>query len=68
MSHNPYEPPKSDLRKRGLDRFNQTIDDRDQETDWISFFFIVLLLFIFFFHRVLFDFFFDIFRTLLYNE
>ena len=39
----------------------------DDETDWVSFFWIVLWLFIFFFHKPLFNFFVDIFRNLLYN-
>ena len=63
---NPYKPPKSDSNR--YDRYNEDIYRRpDDETDWVSFFWIVLLLFTFTFHRALFDFFVEIFRNLLYN-
>ena len=61
--NNPYEPPKTDSNR--YDRYNEDRYRRsDNETDWTSFFFIVLWLFIFFFHRVLFDFFVKIFKNL----
>lgn len=60
---NPYEPPKTDSKR--YDRYNEGIHRRpDDETDWVSFFWIVLWLFIFFFHNVLFDFFVKIFKKL----
>ena len=64
--NNPYEPPKTDSKR--YDRYNEDMYRRpDDETDWVSFFWIVLWLFIFFFHRPLFNFLVDIFRNLLYN-
>ena len=64
--NNPYRPPKTDSRR--YDRYNEDIYRRpNNDTDWVSFFWIVLLLVTFTFHRVLFDFFVDMFRSLLYN-
>ena len=68
MNRNPYEPPKSDPPKRGLDNFGETRNHRDELVDWSGFFFVVTILFLVLFHHVLIDFFIDIFRTLLYNE
>ena len=63
QNNNPYEPPKTDSKR--YDRYNEDIYRRpDDETDWVSFFFIVFWLFLFFFHRVLFDFFVEIFKKL----
>ncbi len=68
MSHNPYEPPKSNPQKRGLDRFGETKNDKDELVDWSGFFFVVIILFLILFHHVLINFFVDIFRNILYNE
>jgi hypothetical protein len=68
MSYNPYEPPKSDPRRRGLDRFGETRNHRDELMDWSGFFFVVTILFLILFHHVLIDFFIDIFRDILYNK
>ena len=39
--NNPYEPPKTDSKR--YDRYNEDIYRRpDDETDWVSFFWIVL--------------------------
>ena len=43
---NPYKPPKSDPRRRGLDRFGETRDRRDELVDWSGFFFVVTILFL----------------------
>ena len=62
---NPYEPPKVDSKR--YDRYNEDMYRRpDDETDWVSFSWIVLWLFIFFFHRVLFEFFYEIFTRVLW--
>ena len=64
--NNPYEPPKTDSRRS--DRYNEGMHQRpDDETDWVSFFWIMLWLFIFFFHNVLFEFFVDLFKNLLFG-
>ena len=63
MKNNPYKPPKVNST-REVDRYLETIDNRDQ-TDWGSFLFIVVIFFIFFFHNLLVDFFIGIFRKLL---
>ena len=68
MKHNPYEPPKSDPQRRGLDRFGETRNRRDELVDWSGFFFVVTILFLILFHHILIDFFIDIFRDILYNE
>ena len=61
--NNPYKPPNTDTRRH--DRYNEDMYHRpDDETDWVSFFFIVLWLFIFFFHKPLFDLFVEIFKKL----
>jgi hypothetical protein len=59
---NPYKSPKSDPRRRGLDRFGETRDNRDELVDWSGFFFVVVIMFIFLFHHLLIDFFIDIFK------
>ena len=68
MSHNPYKPPKSNPQKRGLDRFGETKNDKDELVDWSGFFFVVIILFLILFHHVLINFFVDIFRNILYND
>ncbi len=65
---NPYKPPQSNPRKRGLDRFGETRNHRDEFLDWSGFFFVITILFLILFHHVLIDFFIDIFRDILYNE
>jgi len=67
MKKNPYSPPKTNPARRS-DSWNEGIHQRsDDETDWVSFFWIVLFLFIFFFHNVLFKFFVELFRDILYD-
>ena len=61
--NNPYKPPKTDSKRYDRNMYRTPDDD----PDWVSFFWIVLLLFTFTFHRALFDLFVDIFRNLLYN-
>ena len=68
MSRTPYEPPKSDPQRRGLDRFGETRNRRDELVAWSGCFFVVTILFLILFHHVLIDFFIDIFRNILYND
>ena len=42
---NPYEPPKSDPRRRGLDKFGETRNHKDELVDWSGFFFVVTIVF-----------------------
>lgn len=61
---NPYKPPKSDPRRRGLDRFGETRDSRDQLVDWSGFFFVMVIFIIILFHQVFIKFFIDIFKRI----
>ena len=61
---NPYKPPKSDPRRRGLDRFGETRDNRDQLVDWSGFFFVMVIFITILFHQVFINFFIDIFKRI----
>jgi len=61
---NPYKPPKSDPRRRGLDRFGETRDSRDQLVDWSGFFFVMVIFITILFHQVFINFFIDIFKRI----
>jgi hypothetical protein len=66
QDRNPYKPPEYWGSEEGLDRWMET-KNSPPETDWGTFIVILIFLTIFFFHRPLFDFFFAIFKQLLYN-
>jgi len=58
--NNPYEPPETNP-KREYDRWLESIN-KQEETDWAGFIFVVVILAIIFFQPILIDFFIKVFN------